>query len=71
MFCGGHAPHSPTRQVAVFALLAFLFEECHIFERPREDPEIQAAIARIITISRIDQLVLILVIADMVLKPGS
>ena len=29
------------------------------------------AIARIITISRIDQLVLILVIADMVLKPGS
>ncbi len=37
MFAGGHAPHSPTRQVAVFALLAFLFEECHIYERPRED----------------------------------
>ncbi len=37
MFAGGHAPHSPTRQAAVFALLAFLFEECHIFERPRED----------------------------------
>jgi len=39
MFAGGHAPQTPNRQAAVFALLAFLFEECHIFERPPEDKQ--------------------------------
>jgi uncharacterized membrane protein len=39
--------------------------------RPPDDPEVQAAITRILTISRIDQLVLVLVIADMVFKPGA
>jgi uncharacterized membrane protein len=43
-----------------------------LFEsRPPEDPEIQAGIRRIFAISRIDQVVLILVIVDMVLRPGS
>jgi uncharacterized membrane protein len=35
-----------------------------------ESPAVQAGIARIMTISRIDAVVLILVIADMVFKPG-
>lgn len=37
---------------------------------PPDDPAIQAAMARIFMISRIDQAVLILVVADMVFKPG-
>ncbi|MGZ8571590.1 MAG: DUF2269 family protein [Actinomycetota bacterium] len=39
-------------------------------ERPAEDPEIQRRIRRILMISRIDLLVLVLVVADMVVKPG-
>ena len=35
------------------------------------DPEIQSRIKRIFAISRIDLVVLILVVADMVFKPGS
>ena len=38
---------------------------------PPDDPAIQAATARIFAISRIDQVVLILVVADMVFKPGA
>ena len=38
---------------------------------PADDPGVQAAMARIFAISRIDQVVLILVVADMVFKPGS
>jgi uncharacterized membrane protein len=38
---------------------------------PPDDPGVQAAMARIFAISRIDQVVLILVVADMVFKPGS
>ena len=34
MFAGGHAPQQPTRQAVVLTLLAFLFQECHIFEEP-------------------------------------
>jgi uncharacterized membrane protein len=37
---------------------------------PPDDPAIQAATARIFAISRMDQVVLILVVADMVFKPG-
>jgi uncharacterized membrane protein len=37
---------------------------------PPDDPTLQAAMARIFAISRIDQVVLILVVADMVFKPG-
>jgi hypothetical protein len=36
-----------------------------------ESPAVQAGIARIFAISRIDQVVLVLVIADMVFKPGN
>jgi len=35
------------------------------------DPEIQQRIRRIVSISRIDLIVLVLVVADMVFKPGS
>ena len=38
---------------------------------PTDDPSIQSAMARIFAISRIDQVVLILVVADMVFKPGA
>lgn len=38
--------------------------------RPPEDPEIQAGIRRLFAISRVDQLVIVLVVADMVFKPG-
>lgn len=38
---------------------------------PPDDPTLQAAMARIFAISRIDQVVLILVVADMVFKPGA
>jgi uncharacterized membrane protein len=40
-------------------------------ERDPSDPEIQRRIKRIFAISRIDLVVLILVVADMVFKPGS
>jgi len=40
-------------------------------ERDPADPEIQRRIKRIFAISRIDLVVLILVVADMVFKPGS
>lgn len=43
----GAPPASPQRQAAVLSVLAYLFEECDIFERPREelshDPADQAA----------------------------
>jgi uncharacterized membrane protein len=38
--------------------------------RASDDPEVQAGIRRIFTISRVDQLVILLVVADMVFKPG-
>jgi uncharacterized membrane protein len=40
-------------------------------ERDPADPDIQRRIRRILAISRIDLVVLILVVADMVFKPGS
>jgi uncharacterized membrane protein len=40
-------------------------------ERDPSDPEIQRRIRRIFAVSRIDLVVLILVVADMVFKPGS
>jgi divalent metal cation (Fe/Co/Zn/Cd) transporter len=40
-------------------------------EHDPTDPEIQRRIRRIFAISRIDLVVLILVVADMVFKPGS
>lgn len=40
-------------------------------ERDPADPEIQRRIRRIFAISRIDLVVLVLVVADMVFKPGS
>ena len=40
-------------------------------ERDPADPEIQQGIRRIVTISRIDLVVLVLVVADMVFKPGN
>jgi putative copper export protein len=40
-------------------------------ERSADDPEIRRRISRILAISRIDLVVLVLVIADMVFKPGS
>ena len=40
-------------------------------ERDPSDPEIQRRIKRIFAVSRIDLVVLILVVADMVFKPGS
>jgi uncharacterized membrane protein len=39
-------------------------------ERGPEDPEVQQRIGRIFKISRIDQAVIVLVVVDMVLKPG-
>jgi hypothetical protein len=39
-------------------------------ERPADDPEVRARMHRIFVISRIDLVVLILVVADMVFKPG-
>ncbi|MGH2556319.1 MAG: DUF2269 family protein [Actinomycetota bacterium] len=38
--------------------------------RSPDDPEVQAGIRRIFTISRVDQTVILLVVADMVFKPG-
>jgi len=40
-------------------------------ERDPSDPEIQRGIRRIVAISRIDLVVLVLVVADMVFKPGT
>jgi uncharacterized membrane protein len=40
-------------------------------ERDPSDPEIQRRIKRIFAVSRVDLVVLILVVADMVFKPGS
>ena len=40
-------------------------------ERDPADPEIQRRIRRVVAISRIDLVVLVLVVADMVFKPGS
>jgi uncharacterized membrane protein len=39
-------------------------------ERSADDPEVQARIRRILLVSRIELLILILVILDMVVKPG-
>lgn len=39
-------------------------------ERPPDDPEVQARIRRILLVSRIELVILILVILDMVVKPG-
>ena len=39
-------------------------------ERPADDPELQRRIARIFLISRIELVILVLVILDMVTKPG-
>jgi len=39
-------------------------------ERPADDPEVQARIRRILLVSRIELVILVLVILDMVLKPG-
>ena len=39
-------------------------------EKPADDPEIQSRIARVLLISRIELVFLILVILDMVIKPG-
>jgi low affinity Fe/Cu permease len=40
-------------------------------ERDPADPEIQQRIRRVVAISRVDLVVLVLVVADMVFKPGS
>jgi uncharacterized membrane protein len=40
-------------------------------ERDPSDPEIQRRIRRIFAVSRVDLIVLVLVVADMVFKPGS
>jgi uncharacterized membrane protein len=40
-------------------------------ERDPSDPEIQRRIKRIFTVSRVDLVVLVLVVADMVFKPGT
>jgi uncharacterized membrane protein len=40
-------------------------------ERDPSDPEIQRRIRRIFAVSRVDLVVLVLVVADMVFKPGS
>jgi uncharacterized membrane protein len=42
-----------------------------VAERDPADPQIQRRIRRIVAISRIDLVVLVLVVADMVFKPGS
>jgi hypothetical protein len=39
--------------------------------RPPDDPEIQRGLARIFAISRLDLAVILLVVADMVFKPGT
>ena len=39
-------------------------------EKGPEHPEVQARIARVVTISRIELVLLILIVLDMVLKPG-
>jgi hypothetical protein len=39
-------------------------------ERGPEDAEVQRRLQRIFTLSRLDLLVIVLVVADMVLKPG-
>jgi uncharacterized membrane protein len=39
--------------------------------RPPDDPELQAGIKRIFAISRVDLVVILLVVADMVFKPGA
>ena len=36
-FTGGDQLHAPRIQAAVLAVLAFLFEQCDIFERPDEN----------------------------------
>lgn len=42
-----------------------------LVERGPEDPEVQRLIARILLVARIDVVILLLVVADMVLKPGT
>ncbi len=37
VFAGGQPPALPQRQAAVLAVLAYLFEACDIYERPREE----------------------------------
>jgi hypothetical protein len=39
-------------------------------ERPADDPELQSRIRRILLVSRIELVILVLVILDMVVKPG-
>lgn len=41
-----------------------------VAERGAEDPEVQARIRRILLVSRIELVILVLVILDMVVKPG-
>jgi uncharacterized membrane protein len=40
-------------------------------ERGAEDPEVQRRLARIFLVSRLDMVLLLLIVADMVLKPGA
>jgi hypothetical protein len=39
--------------------------------RPPDDPEIQGLTRRVFAVSRVDQGVILLVVADMVFKPGT
>ena len=39
-------------------------------ERGAEDPEVQSRIARVVLVSRIELLLLVLIVLDMVVKPG-
>lgn len=39
LFAGGRQPNPPQRQAAALTVLAYLFETCDIFERPREGVE--------------------------------
>lgn len=39
-FAGGRPPNPPRRQAAALTVLAYLFETCDIFERPREGVEV-------------------------------
>ena len=40
-------------------------------QRGAEDPAVQRAITQLIAISRIDLVVLVLIVIDMVIKPGT
>jgi hypothetical protein len=39
VFAGGVSPAPPGRQAAALTVLAYLFEECDIFQRPPEEPK--------------------------------